>query len=88
MRGYLLRRHEGPSRAWRKEFVMSSERERDVLNEALRTALDENRLLRQEINLLHAQLRRHPSGELQIRQARRQLASRPPFDSPEGPPPL
>ncbi|WP_243042418.1 hypothetical protein [Dyella sedimenti] len=64
---------------------MSSERERDVLNEALRTALDENRLLKQEICLLHAQLRRHPSGELQIRQARRQLASSPPHDPWEGP---
>jgi hypothetical protein len=30
-------------------------------------------LLQQEIELLRAQLRRHPTGELQIREARRQM---------------
>ncbi|RDI99435.1 hypothetical protein DVT68_00805 [Dyella solisilvae] len=35
--------------------------------------LEQNSLLQQEIELLRAQLRRHPTGELQIREARRQM---------------
>lgn len=54
---------------------MACEREHVLLINALGTALEENHRLKREIDLLKAQLRRHPSGELQIRQVRRQLAS-------------
>ncbi len=54
---------------------MSSERSPIPMTEALQAALEENDRLHREIHLLRAQLRRHPSGELQIRQTRRQLAS-------------
>ena len=54
---------------------MSCERDKIRLTMALETAREENQRLMREINLLRAQLRRHPSGELQIRQAQRTLAS-------------
>lgn len=52
---------------------MESERENDLLSRACDELLEQNSLLQQEIELLRAQLRRHPSGELQIREARRQM---------------
>ncbi|TCI10260.1 hypothetical protein EZM97_15285 [Dyella soli] len=53
--------------------IMESERENDLLSRACDELLEQNSLLQQEIELLRAQLRRHPSGELQIREARRQM---------------
>ena len=58
-----------------EDIVMACEREHVLLVNALGTALEENHRLKHEIDLLQAQLRRHPSGELQIRQVRRQLAA-------------
>jgi len=52
---------------------MEWDRENDLLSRACDELLEQNRLLQQEIELLCAQLRRHPSGELQIREARRQM---------------
>ncbi len=52
---------------------MESERENDLLSRACDELLEQNSLLQQEIELLCAQLRRHPSGEMQIREARRQM---------------
>lgn len=54
---------------------MTSERNRTQLIQALEAAQRENHRLQHEVDLLRAQLRRHPSGELQIRQAQRQLAA-------------
>lgn len=54
---------------------MTSKRNRDSLIQALEAARQENDRLQQEVHLLRAQLRRHPGGELQIRQAQRELAS-------------
>ena len=52
---------------------MEWERENDLLSRACDELLEQNLLLQQEIELLRAQLRRHPAGELQIREARRQM---------------
>lgn len=52
---------------------MESERENDLLSRACDELLEQNSLLQQEIELLCAQLRRLPSGEMQIREARRQM---------------
>ena len=52
---------------------MDSERENDLLSRACDELLEQNSLLQQEVELLRAQLRRHPSGEMQIREARRQM---------------
>ncbi|WP_243041192.1 hypothetical protein [Dyella sedimenti] len=49
------------------------ERENDLLSRACDELLEQNSLLQQEIELLCAQLRRHPAGEMQIREARRQM---------------
>jgi uncharacterized small protein (DUF1192 family) len=52
---------------------MEWERENDLLSRACDELVEQNSLLQQEIELLRAQLRRHPSGELQIREAHRQM---------------
>ncbi|HET6555620.1 MAG TPA: hypothetical protein VFG49_18980 [Dyella sp.] len=54
-------------------YVMERDRENDLLSRACDELLEQNALLQQEVELLCAQLRRHPSGELQIREARRQM---------------
>ncbi|WP_114240701.1 hypothetical protein [Dyella sp. C9] len=53
--------------------MMDWERENDLLSRACDELLEQNSVLQQEIELLRAQLRRHPAGELQIREARRQM---------------
>jgi hypothetical protein len=53
--------------------VMEWERENDLLSRACDELVEQNSLLQQEVELLRAQLRRHPSGEMQIREARRQM---------------
>ncbi len=53
--------------------IMESERENDLLSRACDELLEQNSLLQQEVELLRAQLRRHPAGEMQIREARRQM---------------
>lgn len=50
---------------------MEQDRENDLLSRACDELLEQNALLQQEIELLCAQLRRHPAGEMQIREARR-----------------
>lgn len=52
---------------------MEWDRETDLLSRACDELLEQNSLLQQEIELLRAQLRRHPTGELQIREAHRQM---------------
>ena len=52
---------------------MEWDRETDLLSRACDELLEQNSLLQQEIELLRAQLRRHPTGELQIREAQRQM---------------
>lgn len=52
---------------------MDWERENDLLSRACDELTEQNSLLLQEIELLRAQLRRLPSGELQIREAQRQM---------------
>lgn len=52
---------------------MEWDHETDLLSRACDELLEQNALLQQEVELLRAQLRRHPSGELQIREARRQM---------------
>jgi uncharacterized small protein (DUF1192 family) len=52
---------------------MERDRENDLLSRACDELLEKNALLQQEIELLCAQLRRHPSGEMQIREAHRQM---------------
>jgi|GEM_PF-1012368 hypothetical protein len=52
---------------------MERDRENDLLSRACDELLEQNALLQQEVELLCAQLRRHPAGELQIREARRQM---------------
>ncbi|WP_243048648.1 hypothetical protein [Dyella sp. RRB7] len=52
---------------------MEWDRENDLLSRACDELVEQNSLLQQEVELLRAQLRRHPSGELQIREARRQM---------------
>jgi regulator of replication initiation timing len=52
---------------------MEWDRETDLLSRACDELIEQNALLQQEIELLRAQLRRHPTGELQIREARRQM---------------
>ena len=52
---------------------MEWDRENDLLSRACDELLEQNALLQQEVELLRAQLRRHPSGELQIREAQRQM---------------
>ena len=50
---------------------MERDRENDLLSRACDELLEKNALLQQEVELLCAQLRRHPAGEMQIREARR-----------------
>lgn len=52
---------------------MEWDRDNDLLNRACDELIEQNTLLQQEIELLRAQLRRHPTGELQIRECRRQM---------------
>lgn len=52
---------------------MEWDRDNDLLSRACDELIEQNALLQQEIELLRAQLRRHPTGELQIREARRQM---------------
>lgn len=52
---------------------MEWDRENDLLSRACDELLEQNALLQQEVELLRAQLRRHPAGELQIREAHRQM---------------
>lgn len=52
---------------------MDWNRDNDLLSRACDELIEQNALLQQEIELLRAQLRRHPTGELQIREARRQM---------------
>jgi hypothetical protein len=52
---------------------MEWDRENDLLARACDELLEQNALLQQEVELLRAQLRRHPAGEMQIREARRQM---------------
>lgn len=52
---------------------MDWDRDNDLLSRACDELIEQNALLQQEIELLRAQLRRHPTGELQIREARRQM---------------
>ncbi|WP_199098803.1 hypothetical protein [Dyella sp. ASV21] len=52
---------------------MEWDRENDLLARACDELLEQNSLLQQEVELLRAQLRRHPAGEMQIREARRQM---------------
>ncbi|WP_267221185.1 hypothetical protein [Dyella silvae] len=52
---------------------MEWDRENDLLARACDELLEQNALLQQEIELLRAQLRRHPAGEMQIREAHRQM---------------
>jgi len=52
---------------------MEWDRENDLLMRACDELIEQNALLQQEIELLRAQLRRHPTGELQIREAHRQM---------------
>lgn len=52
---------------------MEWDREKDLLSRACDELIEQNALLQQEIELLRAQLRRLPTGELQIREARRQM---------------
>ncbi|WP_430390068.1 hypothetical protein [Dyella sp. 20L07] len=53
--------------------IMEWDRENDLLSRACDELLEQNSLLQQEVELLRAQLRRHPAGEMQIREARRQM---------------
>jgi len=53
--------------------AMEWDRESDLLSRACDELLEQNALLQQEVELLRAQLRRHPAGEMQIREARRQM---------------
>ena len=54
-----------------------------LFSELIETRIERDRL-RMEVRLLEEQLRRHPSGELQIREVRRLLANlRPHIDGPE-----
>jgi prefoldin subunit 5 len=52
---------------------MEWDRETDLLSRACDELIEQNALLQQEIELLRAQLRRLPSGELQLRECRRQM---------------
>ena len=52
---------------------MEWDRDNDLLSRACDELIEQNALLQQEIELLRAQLRRHPTGELQIREAHRQM---------------
>lgn len=52
---------------------MDWDRENDLLSRACDELIEQNALLQQEIELLRVQLRRHPSGEMQIREAHRQM---------------
>lgn len=52
---------------------MDWDRDNDLLTRACDELTEQNALLQQEVELLRAQLRRHPTGELQIREARRQM---------------
>ncbi|QNK01489.1 hypothetical protein [Dyella telluris] len=52
---------------------MEWDRDNDLLTRACDELVEQNALLQQEIELLRAQLRQHPAGELQIREARRQM---------------
>jgi cell division septum initiation protein DivIVA len=54
-------------------LIMDRERENDLLSRAYDELIEQNSLLQQEIELLRSQLRRHPAGELQIREAQRQM---------------
>ncbi len=52
---------------------MERDRENDLLSRACDELMEQNALLQQEVELLRAQLRRHPTGEMQIREAHRQM---------------
>ena len=52
---------------------MEWDRDNDLLARACDELTEQNALLQQEVELLRAQLRRHPTGEMQIREARRQM---------------
>ncbi|MDR3443631.1 MULTISPECIES: hypothetical protein [Dyella] len=52
---------------------MEWDRDNDLLSRACDELIEQNALLQQEVEVLRAQLRRHPTGEMQIREARRQM---------------
>jgi hypothetical protein len=52
---------------------MEWDRDNDLLSRACDELIEQNALLQQEVELLRAQLRQHPTGELQIRETRRQI---------------